>query len=95
MVFAIIYGFFSGSVAGLAAGTVVSVTPNLNQLGGRLGMIMIPYSLGSLFGNPIAGALQANNWVSLQVFAGAMQAMAAASFMGSRLLLYGSKWDKK
>lgn len=95
VIFVLIYGFFYGGVASLCVSLVVPVTPNLSQFGTRMGMAFLVASLGLLFGNPIAGALSARGWISLQVFAGTVEAVAATTFISIKLLLYGLRFVRK
>lgn len=60
ILFAVLYGFFSGSVISLPAAALTTLTPDLSRLGTRMGMNQVACSLGSLAGPPIAGAILAS-----------------------------------
>lgn len=80
-VFCILWGLFSGVFIS-ADPVIISVrpiSPNLNVLGTRLGMVWMCGGIGVLIGTPIAGALvdlTAGNFVKAQAFGGAMMAAA-------------------
>lgn len=93
--FVLIYGFCSGGIAGLSISLIVPVCPDLRQFGVRLGMMLIPVSLGLLLGNPIAGALEAHGWLGLQLFTGIVQGLAFVVICAVKLVLYGIKWEYK
>ncbi|RDW77536.1 hypothetical protein BP6252_05589 [Coleophoma cylindrospora] len=57
-VFTAFYGIMSGSLQALIATSVASITPRLDMLGTRLGMVFGILSFASLTGPPIGGALQ-------------------------------------
>ena len=55
--FAVLYGFFSGSVITLAPVVLASITDDPGILGTRLGFVALLKGVGSLVGPPIAGAI--------------------------------------
>ncbi|PTB63725.1 MFS general substrate transporter [Trichoderma citrinoviride] len=55
--FAVLYGFWSGSVVALGSVVLTSITPDMSRLGTRLGMVSILKGIGSLIGPPISGAI--------------------------------------
>ncbi|KAJ4469280.1 MFS general substrate transporter [Lentinula aciculospora] len=57
VIFAILYGFFSGGFISLLAPGVASLVQDESEMGIRLGLAYCIASLGILTGNPIAGAL--------------------------------------
>ncbi|KAH7867880.1 major facilitator superfamily domain-containing protein [Lentinula edodes] len=57
VIFAILYGFFSGGFISLLAPVVASLVQDESEIGIRLGLAYCISSLGILTGNPIAGAL--------------------------------------
>jgi MFS family permease len=82
--FCALYGFFSGSFVSLPPTVIVSMTPNLNVVGTRLGMMFTVSACGLLIGSPLAGAIlgpNKTNYVGLQIFCGACVA-GCALFMG-------------
>lgn len=82
--FAVIYGFFSGSVVSLAQVVLTGITPDLRRLGTRIGMVSILKGIGSLVGPPISGAIlnATGNFLGIQLFSGLGMMLAATfSFM--------------
>lgn len=68
--FAVLYGFFSGGVVSLAFVVITAITPDLNRLGTRLGMVSILKGIGSLIGPPISGAIvkSTGQYLGVQLF---------------------------
>lgn len=86
VIWALLYGAFSGTFVSLQTPTVASITPDLRMVGGRIGMSNFCLAIGVLIGNPVAGALQqSGNWVGLQAFCGACL-LAAAVLSGVTLV---------
>lgn len=56
--FAVLYGFFSGSIVALASVLWAILSPNMRILGTRIGMTTVPMAAGLLIGNPIAGKVK-------------------------------------
>ncbi len=67
----------------------------MGVFGVRLGMLLIPISVGLLIGNPVAGAILAHGWTGLQVFTGAVLTLASACIVSVRLVMYGWDWMRK
>ncbi|KAH9840918.1 major facilitator superfamily domain-containing protein [Rhodofomes roseus] len=57
MMFAILFGFFSGAYLSLCAPCIASLARDPSEIGARFGPAYLISSLGALTGNPIAGAL--------------------------------------
>ncbi|KAL8997005.1 MAG: hypothetical protein Q9188_006429 [Gyalolechia gomerana] len=57
MVFSVLYGFFSGGLISLQSACVAQITPDINMIGDKIGLLMATCSFGVLTGNPIEGAL--------------------------------------
>lgn len=70
--FAVLYGFFSGSVVSLASVVLTSITPDLRRLGTRIGMVSILKGIGSLIGPPISGSIihATGSYLGVQIFSG-------------------------
>ena len=85
IVFSILYGFFSGGFISLGPTVVVSLSPSLDVVGNRMGLLFGPCSIGLLIGSPIAGEILGEGWLNLQTFCGAMIAVATASLLGARI----------
>jgi MFS family permease len=52
-----LYSFFSGGLTNSAPAIVGLLSPELNKIGTRLGMMLTLCSIGTLIGAPIAGAI--------------------------------------
>ena len=70
--FGVLYGFFSGAFVALPAVALISLTPNLEALGTRMGMCSVLCGLGSLCGSPVAGAILDNtgSYLGVQLYSG-------------------------
>ena len=93
VVFAILYGFFSGTFLGLAPTTTVMLSPNLSVVGVRVGMTLFVASIGLANGNPIAGAVLRYGWCSLQAWAASCVAISAVCITAARVAKVG--WGLK
>jgi predicted MFS family arabinose efflux permease len=74
IVFAILYGFFSGSFVSLPPTTIVSLSDDLHKVGTRLGMSFSISGFGILVGTPVAGTLlniDTGNFLHAQIFCAA------------------------
>ncbi|KAH7103230.1 major facilitator superfamily domain-containing protein, partial [Auriculariales sp. MPI-PUGE-AT-0066] len=74
IVFAILYGFFSGAVISLIPGCWTSLSSHVGETGVRVGFANSVVGFASLTGSPIAGALLRsgnNDWWMPVGFAGA------------------------
>lgn len=91
IVFCILYGFFSGAFMALLIAVVAATTPNLKQLGLRIGLFMLPASIGVLIGNPIAGTLSKHGWLGLQAFCGSALMASCISLIVARVWKTGAK----
>ncbi|KAL7931653.1 major facilitator superfamily domain-containing protein [Trichoderma chlorosporum] len=69
--FAVLYGFWSGSVVALGSVVLTSITPDMSRLGTRLGMVSILKGIGSLIGPPISGAILSSTgkYIGIQLLA--------------------------
>ncbi|EXU99397.1 MFS transporter [Metarhizium robertsii] len=72
IVFAVLYGFFSGGIISLMSPCFAQVTPQPNQMGTYLGMAMAMLGVAALAGTPITGALleSGGNFTHAAVFSG-------------------------
>ncbi|KAL8948323.1 MAG: hypothetical protein Q9222_005484 [Ikaeria aurantiellina] len=93
IVFAILYGFFSGGVVSLPAAALTTLSPDLNRLGTRMGMERVVASLGSLAGPPIAGAILASShsYRGVQLFCGLTVFCAGGLLLATRVVKEGYK----
>ncbi|KAI0920318.1 hypothetical protein AcW1_002092 [Taiwanofungus camphoratus] len=91
-VFAVFYGFFSGTFVSLPPSTVASLSPDLKKVGSRMGMSFAFAGVGLLIGNPIAGAilnLNTGHFVRAQVFCGVVVAAGAGAMILARVSKVG------
>ncbi|EDR10646.1 uncharacterized protein LACBIDRAFT_317337 [Laccaria bicolor S238N-H82] len=63
LIFAVLYGFFSGAYASMLPPMVSSLAKNDGEMGARLGVCFTFTGLGGLVGTPIAGALLSPSFV--------------------------------
>ncbi|GKZ91604.1 hypothetical protein AnigIFM59636_004241 [Aspergillus niger] len=97
IVFAVIYGFASGTVVALMPPVLALLCPDMAVVGTWMGMSFVFAGLGILIGNPIAGALldleHAVFWKG-QLFAAVMVGAGMACFMALRLWKWkdGAGW---
>jgi len=91
IIFSALYGFFSGSFISLSILTVAALCPTLSVIGIRLGMAFIPMSVGTLIGNPIAGAILKSGWTGLQAFCGGIMMCAGILAIAVRITKHGLK----
>ncbi|KAJ7907884.1 MFS general substrate transporter [Mycena leptocephala] len=57
LVFAILYGFFSGGFVSVSAPASASFSHNVGEVGTRIGLMVFVSSFGLLTGNPLSGAI--------------------------------------
>ncbi|KJA23936.1 hypothetical protein HYPSUDRAFT_137083 [Hypholoma sublateritium FD-334 SS-4] len=90
MIFAILYGFFSGSYASVLPAMVGSTAETDAEIGARLGVCFtFTVGLGGLIGTPIAGALLSTTfqWWRPTLFSGICVFSGASCFTATRFLL--------
>ena len=78
--FRVFWGLFSGPMAALPAAAVAELSPSLNVVGARMGMIWASSAVGILIGSPIAGAVYdptQGDFLGGQVYSGACLSAAA------------------
>ena len=84
IVFGILYGFFSGACVAVCTIVGAALSPDLERLGTRMGMLSVPMALGLLIGTPVAGALIQESYIALQVYSGSCMLVATLSFLLTR-----------
>ncbi|GAB7347458.1 hypothetical protein MBLNU459_g4374t2 [Dothideomycetes sp. NU459] len=93
IVFAILYGFGSGSFVSLAPSLVAQIS-DVREIGVRNGTLFAIISFAALCGNPIGGAIvnsMSGRYLGLQIFCGVMCLAGATSILGARIVLAGLK----
>jgi MFS family permease len=83
--FCVFWGLFSGPMAVLPAAAVAELSPSLNVVGARMGMIWASSAVGILIGSPIAGTVSdptQGDFLGGQVYSGACL-FAAAVLIGA------------
>ena len=95
--FSAIYGFFAGAITTVTAVVDAALCPSLDVVGVRMGMLLVPWALGLLLGEPIAGAILGSSagWRGLQVFTGVVLGTATVLGVLVRWVKYGMKWNTK
>ncbi|KAL6806292.1 putative monocarboxylate permease [Trichoderma sp. SZMC 28013] len=92
MAIAILYGFFSGSLVSVPPTAIASMTANMNELGGRIGMCFLAMAFGSLIGSPVTGAIvQSVGYDSARIYAGIMLLAGATTMAIARFVKTGLK----
>ena len=82
IVFAALYGFFSGAIVSLLSPCIAQIAPHPTLIGAYLGMALLLVGVSGLTGTPICGALiDGYGWWAAMVFSG------VAVFVGSGLVL--------
>ncbi|KAH9824546.1 Major Facilitator Superfamily, partial [Teratosphaeria destructans] len=88
VIWALLYGAFSGAFVSLQPSTVVSITDDMGVVGGRLGMNTFCAALGILIGNPLAGVIVGDgSWIGLQCFCG-------GTLLLSAVLIIATRWSR-
>ncbi|KAI0292944.1 MFS general substrate transporter [Multifurca ochricompacta] len=92
IVFAIFYGFFSGSFVALPPSTITALSKDLRKVGTRLGMSFAVGGLGVLIGSPVGGALlnlKTGEFVHAQVFCAVAMMISCVSLAMARVAKSG------
>ncbi|KAL4077033.1 major facilitator superfamily domain-containing protein [Scleroderma yunnanense] len=89
VILAVFYGYFSGMYVGLMVPLMTALTPELSQLGARVGISFVSAGIASLFGPPVFGALltpQYKWWIPA-LFSGLLMLAGDALFVIMQLVL--------
>lgn len=95
ILFSICYGFFAGAITSISPNIAVALSPNMDVLGVRLGMLLLPISAGLLIGNPLAGLVGTTGWIPLQIFTGALLVASLVVVVTARVVMHGSNLKVK
>jgi MFS family permease len=95
VIFAILYGFFSGAFVSLPPSAGVSLSSNLNSVGTRLGMVFCVAGLGILIGSPIGGAILnigKMDFLRAQIFCGVTLILGTFAMILARIAKVGTSF---
>jgi MFS family permease len=83
VVLGVMYGYFAGLYIAMVAPLVATLTPDLSELGARMGICFFISGFGSLIGTPISGALLTSNytWWIPAVFSGVVSVIGGMMYM--------------
>ncbi|CAN6670038.1 probable transporter Mch4p [Trichomonascus vanleenenianus] len=90
IVFALFYGFFSGTYVSLPPATLSALSPDMSKIGTRLGMAFFVIGFGVLIGSPVAGAIntrQHGEYLGVQIFSGVSIIVALMFLLLARLFI--------
>ena len=92
IIFALLYGFFSGAFVSLPPSALVSLSPNMGVVGTRMGQCFAIAAFGILIGTPAAGAILNNTgkYLGTQVFAGSAVLLGVMSMFAARYTKFGA-----
>ncbi|OLN92796.1 Riboflavin transporter MCH5-like protein 7 [Colletotrichum chlorophyti] len=89
VVFAILYGLFSGGLVSISPTVIVSLSPDLGRVGTRMGMMNFASGIAVLIGTPIAGAILGGygdvQWRSTIGYGAAALTVASAFFTSAKI----------
>lgn len=91
IIFAALYGFFSGAYVSLGPSVVAQVS-DVKEIGLRSGVLYFVVGLAVLVGNPIGGQLVAvmhGSFLGLQLFAGLTMVLGALIILMARFMFGG------
>lgn len=91
------YGYFSGIFIALMVPLVTSFTPDLSELGARMGICFAFAAFSGLLGGPISGALLGSQyrWWIASLFSGLMALVGSLMFVVMRLMIYRREMNGK
>lgn len=88
--FCVLWGLFSGPMAVLPAAAVAELSPSLDVIGTRMGMVWAVSSVGNLIGTPIAGAVSdpaRDDFLGGQIYSGTCMAVALGLIVSTIVLV--------
>ncbi|KAK3330053.1 major facilitator superfamily domain-containing protein [Apodospora peruviana] len=92
IVFALLYGAFSGGLVSLTPSIFMELSPDLSRVGARMGMGFLVTGTALLIGTPIAGAIVGDftpgRWLGMMGYGAGGLLLATAFYVGTRVLLY-------
>jgi MFS family permease len=91
VVFAIFYGFFSGTFVSIGGPALATLSPDLSLVGTHMGTCFTFSALGLLIGNPVAGVLlDKYGWIGPAMLCGTANILAAFFILMSRISKAGT-----
>jgi len=89
VVFALLYGFFSGAFISLLGLMFVTMADGVHEIGIRMGLAFIVIAFAALTGTPIDGALLGNDytWAKPIIFSGVVIFVGVALLIVARFLM--------
>ncbi|KAJ5893330.1 hypothetical protein N7495_005021 [Penicillium taxi] len=93
IVLSILYGFFSGGFVSLPPVVMAYMTPDVRELGTRMGMVFAVTSIGVLIGTPIGGAIlnKSGDYLGVQLFTGCCLVASSCLMAILRFVVSGPK----
>ena len=93
IILAVFYGFFSGGFVSMPPVVMAYMTPDVRDLGTRLGQVFAITSIGLLIGTPIGGAIlnSTGSYLGVQIFTGCCLTTSAVLFATVRFVRTGPR----
>ena len=97
IVFALLYGFFSGGFVSMPPVAIVTLTKDMRKLGTRMGQCFFISAFGLLTGTPVSGAILSNSgsWLGVQLFSGITIFITGVLLLWARIDAVGPKLRKR
>ncbi|TVY17341.1 Aspyridones efflux protein apdF [Lachnellula arida] len=95
--FGVLYGFFSGCFISLPPTALVTLSPSLDVIGARMGMVFTISGFGLLIGNPVAGAIlnpDGGSFLGLQIWCGVTVTTSLLCLCVARIAKSGLSFTK-
>ncbi|ROW14809.1 hypothetical protein VPNG_03734 [Cytospora leucostoma] len=92
IVFALLYGGFSGGIVAVTPSAILSLSPNMGNVGTRMGMTFTLTGIAILVGTPIAGAIlggfSETEWLGVIGYSAAGLTVGLVLYLAARVALY-------
>lgn len=86
VIFAVFYGFCSGTFVSLQAAMVAHLVPDMGWMGTWMGMCAFVSGIALLVGTPVAGVILGSGWLGLQCFTGGLIMLSTGCLVGMYLV---------
>ncbi|KAH8817085.1 major facilitator superfamily domain-containing protein [Xylogone sp. PMI_703] len=92
IVFALLYGFFTGAFVSLPPTCIITLSPHLGIVGTRMGMVFTCAAFGLLIGTPVSGAILGggSNYVGIQAFCASLLVASSVFLVITRIAKVGT-----